>query len=68
MNRIFAILGEALITRRMVRRGLEFRVVPMRTLRNIRSVSLRVAPHWAMCVILGAYFSIQLISPVTISG
>ena len=40
----------------------------MRTLRTIHAVSLRVAPHWAICVILGAYFSIQLISPVTISG
>ena len=40
----------------------------MRTLRNIRTVSMRVAPHWAMCVILGAYFSVQLASPGTIAG
>lgn len=40
----------------------------MRTLRNIRTVSLRIAPHWAMCVILGAYFSMQLAAPATIYG
>lgn len=40
----------------------------MRTLRNIRTVSLRVAPHWAICVILGAYVSVKLVSPATIAG
>ena len=40
----------------------------MRTLRNIRTASLRVAPHWAMCVILGAYFSVKLVSPATVLG
>jgi len=40
----------------------------MRTLRNIRTVSMRVAPQWAMCVILGAYFSVKLLSPATIVG
>lgn len=40
----------------------------MRTLRNIRTVSLRIAPQWAMCVILGAYFSLQLVNPATITG
>jgi len=32
----------------------------MRTLRRIQAVSLQVAPHWALCVILGAYFSMQI--------
>jgi hypothetical protein len=40
----------------------------MRTLRNIRAASFRIAPHWAMCVILGAYFSVQMVSPAAISG
>lgn len=40
----------------------------MRTLRNLRTVSMRIAPQWAMCVILGAYFSVQLVSPATIAG
>ena len=40
----------------------------MRTLRRIHAVSVRVAPQWAMCVILGAYFSMQLVNPAAISG
>jgi len=40
----------------------------MRTLRRIHAVSLRVAPQWAMCVILGAYFSMRLVNPGAISG
>jgi hypothetical protein len=40
----------------------------MRTLRTIHAVSLRVAPHWAICVILGAYFSVQMAGSATIAG
>ena len=40
----------------------------MTTLRRIRAVSLHVAPHWVVCVILGAYFSMQMVSPAAILG
>jgi hypothetical protein len=40
----------------------------MRTLRRIQTASLRVAPNWAFCVILGAYFSLQIVSPSTFAG
>jgi hypothetical protein len=32
----------------------------MRTLNRIRTVSLRVAPQWAMCVFFGAYVAMQV--------
>ncbi len=40
----------------------------MRTLRNLGTASMRIAPQWAMCVILGAYFSVQMVSPGVIAG
>ncbi|HPN04876.1 MAG TPA: hypothetical protein PK050_03645 [Hyphomonadaceae bacterium] len=40
----------------------------MRTLRNISTASMRIAPQWVMCVILGAYFSAQLVNPGVIAG
>jgi hypothetical protein len=40
----------------------------MRTLRNIGTAYMRIAPHWAMCVIVGAYFSMQLANPGVITG
>lgn len=40
----------------------------MRTLRNLGTASMRIAPQWAMCVILGAYFSVKLVSPATVLG
>jgi hypothetical protein len=40
----------------------------MRTLRRIHAVSLRVAPHWLLCVFLGAYVSMQIAASGTILG
>ncbi len=40
----------------------------MRTLRRIHAVSLRLAPHWIFCVILGAYFSVQMAKSAAILG
>jgi hypothetical protein len=34
----------------------------MRTLNRIRTVSLRVAPQWVMCVFFGAYVTLQIVS------
>ncbi|HVY90297.1 MAG TPA: hypothetical protein VG942_15615 [Hyphomonadaceae bacterium] len=33
----------------------------MRTLRRIQAVSLRHAPNYALCVILGAYVAMQVV-------
>ncbi len=41
----------------------EYRVIPMRTLRRIQAVSLRVAPQWFLCVFLGAYVTMQVAAP-----
>ena len=40
----------------------------MSTLRRIHAVSFRIAPHWVVCVILAAYFSMQMVSPAAILG
>ncbi|MFT3723587.1 MAG: hypothetical protein QM773_08375 [Hyphomonadaceae bacterium] len=32
----------------------------MRTLRRIHAVSLRVAPHWFLCVFFGAYVTLHV--------
>lgn len=29
---------------------------------------MQIAPHWALCVILGAYFSMQIAAPAAIIG
>lgn len=34
----------------------------MRTLNRIRTVSMRIAPQWAMCVFFGAYVTMQIAS------
>jgi hypothetical protein len=40
----------------------------MRTLRRIQTASQRIGPHWLFCVILGAYLSLQAVSPGPILG
>jgi hypothetical protein len=35
----------------------------MATLRRIQTASTRVAPHWLLCVFLGAFVALQLASP-----
>jgi hypothetical protein len=40
----------------------------MRTLRRIQAVSLHVAPHWFLCVLLGAYVSMQLVNAAPLAG
>lgn len=40
----------------------------MRTLRRIQSASLRVGPHWFLCVLLGAYVAMNMVSaPVVLA-
>ena len=34
----------------------------MRTLRRIQTASLRVAPHWFLCVLLGAYVAMNMLT------
>ncbi len=41
---------------------------PMRTLRQIQSVSLRVGPHWFLCIFLGAYVTMNLAAPGVVIG
>jgi hypothetical protein len=38
----------------------------MRTLRRIQSVSLRIAPHWFLCVLLGAYVAMNMATPAVV--
>lgn len=38
----------------------------MRTLHRIQTASLRFAPHWFLCVLLGAYVSINLVAPASV--
>ncbi len=70
MNRIFAIP----VTQLSSRDGLslatrsQFRVIAMRTLRRIQAVSLRVAPQWFLCVFLGAYLAMQMVTSHTVLG
>lgn len=40
----------------------------MSTLRRIHAVSLQIAPHWVVCVILGAYFTMQMARSAAILG
>lgn len=40
----------------------------MRTLRQIQAVSLRIAPHWFLCVILGAYVAMNMAAPGLVVG
>jgi hypothetical protein len=40
----------------------------MRTLRRIQAVSLRVAPQWFLCVFLGAYLAMQMVTSNTVIG
>lgn len=35
----------------------------MATLRRFQTASLRVAPHWFLCVFLGAYVALQITTP-----
>ena len=46
----------------------QFRVIAMRTLRRIQAVSLRVAPQWFLCVFLGAYLAMQMVTSHTVMG
>jgi len=41
----------------------QYRVASMATLRRIQTASMRVAPHWFLCVFLGAFVALQLASP-----
>ena len=45
----------------------EFWAIPMRTLRRIQAVSLRVAPQWFLCVFLGAYITMQVATSGSLS-
>lgn len=40
----------------------------MRTLRRIQAVSVRIAPHWFLCVFLGAYVAVHMVAPQTLIG
>jgi len=40
----------------------------MRTLRQIQAASVRVAPHWFLCVILGAYVAMNIAAPTMVVG
>lgn len=40
----------------------------MRTLRQIQTASLRIAPHWFLCVVLGAYVAMNLAAPAIVAG
>ena len=44
-------------------RRVQFSGRPMATLRRIRAASVRIAPSYALCVILGAYLSLKAIAP-----
>ena len=35
----------------------------MRTIRRIEAISQRIAPSYALCIILGAYLSLKVIAP-----
>lgn len=50
------------------RAAYQFRAPAMRTLRRIQAVSVRIAPHWFLCVFLGAYVAMQMASPQIIIG
>jgi hypothetical protein len=39
----------------------------MRTLRRFQTASLRVAPHWFLCVLLGAYVAMNMVTPAAIT-
>jgi len=49
-------------------RLLAHRGLPMATLRRIQAASVRVAPHWFLCVFLGAYVAVQLATPAVVIG
>ena len=40
----------------------------MATLRRIQVASVRIAPHWLLCVFLGAYVTLQMATPQVIVG
>jgi len=46
----------------------QFRAVPMRTLRHIQAASVRIAPHWFLCVVLGAYIAMNAAVPSVVIG
>jgi hypothetical protein len=60
VNRLFAMPVRDGFTQRIVRCG-DQPVAPMRTLRRIQTASLRLAPNYALCIILGAYVAMQLV-------
>lgn len=68
MNRLFAIPGQYHSTRRAVRRGSGSSGRHMRTLRRIQgqigAVSLGHTPAAMISLILGAYLSLQIVSPM----
>ena len=41
---------------------------PMATLRRIQVASVRVAPHWFLCIFIGAYVTAQLATPGVLVG
>lgn len=47
----------------MVCRSLSVPGRPMATLRRIQAASVRVAPHWFLCVFIGAYVAVQIAAP-----
>jgi hypothetical protein len=40
----------------------------MATLRRIQAASMRIAPHWLLCVFLGAYVAMQIATPAVTVG
>jgi len=70
VNRIFAIPVRQLSRREgwSLAPRIQFRVIAMRTLRRIQAVSLRVAPQWFLCVFLGAYLAMQMVTSHTVLG
>lgn len=44
------------------------RAVAMPTLRQIQAVSLRIGPHWFLCVVLGAYVAMHVAAPAIVAG
>ncbi len=46
----------------------QHRVARMASLRRIKAASVRVAPHWFLCIFLGAYVTLQMATPSVIVG
>ena len=63
---MFAILAEGVPTRRMIRP--HGQSSSMSTLHRIQAVSVRYNASQWLCVIVGAYFAMQIVSPGALLG